>query len=257
MYKKALLILCFLFVLMYLSFLNKPVTGLRVNEERFNELLPSDFITDDKYMDVDEEKIQNYSALFDDFVRDLELTSNRWTILTQNERSNIYDMIHYKDVLYTRLDNITSSDESTKSDCETFKKYCQRNTDNTLRALPINDYKAFTISDFENKLEKCYLLSCGEWDKLSLLKEISFVYDTFFEILRRNAIMYSTDDETIQFKYDAFNYTNTYYNDAREELALFLTMCRMKLRKFLLENQKHEHAKDEILHHFKTNNTLL
>ena len=250
---KALILVMLMLVLLIVN-----IRSLRKlsNEERFNEILPSDFITDDKFVDVDETELQDYSELFDRFLRKMELTESRWNILTHSERSNIYDMVRYKDMLYNRLDSLTSAEESLE-ECEDFDAYCQRNPDNTLKALPIGRYQAYTLEEFTTKLDKCFMIKCGRWNKASLLVELSFLYNTFFEIMRRNEIMYTIDDATIQFNYDAFKITNSEYTSAREELELFLNMCRLKLRKFHLEDQKKETMKQEIRYNFKINNSLI
>ena len=168
----------------------------------------SDFITDDKFVDVDETELQDYSELFDRFLGKMELTESRWNILTYSERSNIYDMVRYKDMLYNRLDSLTSAEESLE-ECEDFTTRTAQQPGQHIEALPIGRYQAYTLEEFTTKLEQCFVIKCGRWDKASLLVELSFLYNTFFEIMRRNEIMCPVDDATIQFNYDAFEITNS------------------------------------------------
>lgn len=252
MYKALILVMLMLVLLI----INGRSLRQVINVERFDEILPRDFITDDKYVDVDESELQDYSELFDRFVRNMELTESRWNILTHGERSNVYDMIRYKDMLYTRLDRLIAKEDHA-NECQGFDVYCQRNQDNTLKSLPIEYYREHSVSEFSNKLNLCFLSTCGRWNKAFILKELSFLYYTFFEILRRSEIMYTSNEQTIHFKYDTFKITNAEYTSAREELELFLNICRLKLRKFHLEDQKRDTIKQEILHNYKINNSLL
>lgn len=94
----------------------------------------------------------NYkSSLLAKFISEIEKIKERWTVLIPNEKSNIYDLILYIDVLYKTLNNIFLEEkiDVSKLDCEDFDKYCSFEL--TQEALYDEKGNYQDKSDFDNK----------------------------------------------------------------------------------------------------------
>lgn len=129
-------------------------------------------------------------------------------------------------------------------------------------------YYKDSIPEFEKKLDKCIVPVCHlPILRKTILDELKFVYETFFDILNRNRVITITNKKTLDFR---TNYAALYaemktseeqedpeYIDFVNELRLFLDICRLKLEKYELWEDHLKIKKEGILRNYKNFHILL
>lgn len=129
-------------------------------------------------------------------------------------------------------------------------------------------YYKDSIPEFEKKLDKCIVPVCHlPILRKTILDELKFIYETFFDILNRNRVITITNKKTLDFR---TNYAALYaemktseeqedpeYIEFVNELRLFLDICRLKLEKYELWEDHLKIKKEGILRNYKNFHILL